>query len=91
MDQTTRDFAVETTAQIGVLRAAVTVMMADLLRQMPAESREEVLDQFVVSLSEVPPGPPFATPEGTQFFELVAEAMPSHAERFVRDVRSMLG
>ncbi|GEL42286.1 hypothetical protein MEX01_28770 [Methylorubrum extorquens] len=89
LDRSTKDFAVETTAQISVLRSAVTVMLADLLRQMPKDSRDEVLRQFVVSLSDIPPAD-FPTPEGTQFFERVAEAVPEHAERFVRDVRSMV-
>nr|WP_129545697.1 hypothetical protein [Methylorubrum zatmanii] len=90
MDDHTRVFAVETTAEISVLRAAIAVLLADMLRKLPKDEQHAILNEFVRTLSDVPPGAPFPTPNATQFFEAIAEALPHRAEKFAADVRQML-
>ncbi|GLS45108.1 hypothetical protein [Methylobacterium brachythecii] len=88
MDEQTHTFAVETSAQIEVLHSAMVALMAEALRRLDPEDREDVLVRFVSTVSDVPPGAP--SPSATRFLESVVEAIPRHANRFADEVRTAL-
>ncbi|MCJ2104724.1 hypothetical protein MKK70_04895 [Methylobacterium sp. E-041] len=83
-------FAVETSAEIEVLRQAVAYLMTRALLPMSVAGREAALTTFVEEVGEMPPNPDPVSPKATQFFEAIAAAMPDHAARFAGSVRGVL-
>lgn len=91
MDEKTYAFAVETAAQIEVLRTAVLALTTQVMDSVPRDRREEVLAEIQRSTGDLPPRSSSPSPEATKFYEDVAAAAPRHAEMFVEDVRRALG
>ena len=83
-------FAVETSAEIEVLRQAVAYLMTRALLPMSADGREAALTTFVEEVGDMPPNPDPVHPAATRFFEAIAAAMPDHAARFTGSVRTVL-
>ncbi|TXM65757.1 hypothetical protein [Methylobacterium sp. WL120] len=83
-------FAVETSAEIEVLRQAVAYLMTRALLPMSAAGRDAALSTFVEEVGDMPPNIDPVTPAATRLFEAIAAAMPDHAARFAGSVRAVL-
>ena len=83
-------FAVDTTAEVEVLRHAVAYLMTCALLPMSAAGREAALTTFSEEVGDMQPDANPSNPAATRFFEAVAAAMPEHATRFAGSVRAVL-
>lgn len=81
-------FAVETTAEIEVLRNAVAYLFMRVLAPMTPGGRDLLLHTFEEEFSDLPPGRA-VSPDATAFHEAVAAAMPDHVAGFVRGLRAV--
>lgn len=86
-EEQTRVFAVETAAQIEVLRVALVALTAQVMTTVPPEQRDETLAEIQRATGDLPPHPGSPIPEATRLYEDIAAAAPAHAKRFVEDVR----
>ncbi|WP_156375744.1 hypothetical protein [Methylobacterium sp. Leaf125] len=90
MDEKTYAFAIETTAQMEVMRTTVLLMLRSLMAPLPPEAQEEILEQIRQTARDMPPLVAARTGEQTKFYEDVVEATAVHADRFVSGLRTLL-